>query len=403
MGIRIKILACMVLVLFSMSSVFALGVTPGRTTINFEPGLDRTYTFKIVNSEGKDVNLGLYIKGDDEIINYIKLKDSFVRLSSNDLQAEASFTVNFPKTLTPGHHNLEIVIGEVFNDDIGSSRASVGAVAAVSTQIRVFVPYPGKYIEAALNVLGNGSEEILFTVPVINRGQNDISRIGVQVDIYSDLNKKIDTVDAEEVSLSAGTRDEFKIKWDDRDVLPGKYKAVATIIYDEETIRIESNFDLGEKLLEIQGLEVNDFELGEISKFELLVENKWSEPIYNAYSEIMIYDNGGDIMTKFKSADYNVDSFGKKIMVSFWDTEGVAQGRYLSTLVLNYANEITTKEFEVEIGVDSIRIIGIGHVIAGANKEEPVSVVFWLVLVIVLLLAINILWFLFFRRTLNKK
>ena len=50
--------------LFVAGSVCALGITPGRTTVDFQPGLKRDVSFEVVNTG--DVNL----KGDG---NFFKL------------------------------------------------------------------------------------------------------------------------------------------------------------------------------------------------------------------------------------------------------------------------------------------------------------------------------------------
>ena len=67
------------------------------------------------------------------------------------------------------------------------------------------------------------------------------------------------------------------------DVNPGKYLAIATIRYDDQVLTIEKEFNVGQMLLEIKELKVNNFALGEIAKFEALVENRWSEQLEDIY------------------------------------------------------------------------------------------------------------------------
>ena len=71
---EIKNLIVFVLLIFLVGSVSALGITPARTTVDFEPGLRKTVSFSVVNSEGKDMDLIIYPKG--ELNASISLKEN---------------------------------------------------------------------------------------------------------------------------------------------------------------------------------------------------------------------------------------------------------------------------------------------------------------------------------------
>ena len=47
-----------------VSNVSALGVTPARTTVDFEPGLQRSVTFSVINSEKRDVDIVIATQGE---------------------------------------------------------------------------------------------------------------------------------------------------------------------------------------------------------------------------------------------------------------------------------------------------------------------------------------------------
>ena len=64
---RLEVIVVMAFVLalaFMPANAQAIGVTPGRTTIDFEPNLERTVTFRIINNEHKDFRAFVYAEGD---------------------------------------------------------------------------------------------------------------------------------------------------------------------------------------------------------------------------------------------------------------------------------------------------------------------------------------------------
>ena len=114
------IILAILLIVLTLQNVSSIGITPGRTTINFEPGLHREVSFSIIKS--------------------------------------FTYTVDLPQKLSePGLHEIEIVALEM-PKDIKEKGALVGATVAVATQLHVYVPYPNKYLEAELNVVESGED-----------------------------------------------------------------------------------------------------------------------------------------------------------------------------------------------------------------------------------------------------
>src|SRR3989344_3857673 len=175
------------LIIFSgillINGVFALGITPARTTINFAPGLEQDVSFTIVNSEHKDINLVVYAAG--ELNQSVFISESLLEMKANDEAKEIKYKVELPLELKPGLNTAEIVVLEVH-----SGVAGIGGVVGVATQLHVLVPYPGKYAEAELNIISG--EEVTFVIPVFSRGKVDLVSVKVNVDIYNAMGEKID-------------------------------------------------------------------------------------------------------------------------------------------------------------------------------------------------------------------
>ncbi len=399
-----KILIILLMMIAFVPNVLALGITPGRTTIAFEPSLEKTVSFSVVNSDKKDIDLVVFAEG--ELAKYISLSDVSLSLSASEESKTLSYTLSLPAELKPGLNTGEVVVLQLPEKAQGSD-TFIGSTVGVKTQVYVHVPFPGKYAEAELNVIGpDNNGKVIFAMPVTSRGELDLVRVGATIDIFSSLNEKIQTITTNEVSLKSQERKEIIAEWNASDVQPGPYRIVVTLVYDESTLTLEKEFNVGKKILSLEGIEVNDFSLGEIAKFEILVENKWSESIENAYVQMLVYNTEGKVMADFKSQTYNVPALEKTLMVAFWDTEGVKKGTYDSSVFLRYGDSSEQKDLKLEINENEIKIIGAGYIISkGITKEGGLSrsLTITLITVIALLVIINLSWFIFLRkRFLNK-
>ncbi len=386
--------------LFVMPSVFGLGLTPARTTINFEPGLQKQVTFSVVNSELKEMNLLVSVQG--ELAEYVTLGESNIKLLASQDTKEISYSVALPEDLSPGIHTADIMVLQVPNSP-ESDDTYIEATLAVVTQLYVNVPYPGKYAEADLSVFSLDNGNVQFVIPVISRGEFDLTSVKASVDIYTPLNEKVATLNTNEVEILSGKRKEVFAIWDTSNVQPGPYRAVANLIYDEDTMTLEKGFNVGNKKLVIESIEVNDFSLGEIAKFEVLVRNDWSEVVNGVYVQMLIKNSKGELMENLKSPTYDTPPLEKTLMTAFWDTKGVRVGTYDASLLLNYGGVTDEQEIKLEVSENNIRIIGLGNVVSGRGSIFSENrLLTFLVIGVILLILINIGWFLFLRGKLRK-
>ena len=384
-------------ILFLSFNTYALGITPGRTNLDFTPGETVKIDFTVVNSEKKDIDLVVLVQG--ELNQSIALSGVSFHMGADEESKTLSYFVTMLPNLSPGPHQSEVVVVQL-PEKSPIREAYVGSVVGVATIVSIFVPYPGKYAEAELNVIAGTSGETHFVIPVHSRGELDLARVRATVDIFGALNEKIATVNSDEISVKSQERKEVVATWKP-DVPSGTYRAVATLIYDEKTLQLEKQFNVGSPLLELQQIIVNNFILGEIAKFELLVENKWSQPITSAYAQMLVFNDNKEIMADFKSATYDIPALEKAILVTFWDTAGVKEGAYDSSVYLKYGQLSVQKELKLEVSRDNINIIGVGYVISRGDRATSSTTII-LIVVIAVLVLINLLWFLVLRKRLKK-
>ena len=403
----LKKLILLLIAIFLIGNVFALGITPGRTTFKFEPGTEHTVTFTIVNTEKKDMDLVVIIQG--ELNESISISDNSFSMSSEQKSIELEYTFVIPDDLKPGPHSSEIVALQLPSKS-GTSEAYVGAVIGVATQLSVFVPYPGKFIEAGFNIFGPGTDgKITFIIPALSRGELDLIRVSAIIDIYNSLNEKIATLSTNEASIPSGDRRELVAVWTPN-VAPGSYRAIVTIIYDGQTLTIEKDFTVSGSYLKLRGLSVKDFNLGDIAKFDILVENTLDAPMSKAFAQMFVYGNGGSVLGEFQSQTYNIPALGEVNMVAFWDTANVVKGVFDATLILRAGEEQSVQQdlnLLLELSDNEVKVFGVGYVIApaegGSSGLFDNSLVVVLITVIAVLIIINVLWFLVIRKKLVQK
>ncbi len=397
--LNIRFLIILVLMfLLILPNITSLGISPGRVTLDFEPSKDQEFNIFIMNSDNKDMDLKISTEG--ELKDNINLKETFVHLKKGQEKKEFGFSVSLPEELSPGVHEGEVVIVHSGNKE--KERAYVGAELAIALLVKVYVPYPGKYAEAELKITGR--DEKNFIIPIINRGEEKISDANAKITIYNE-DKKIKTLETNKISLEKGERKELKAIWK-----PGKsedeqgiYLAKTEINYDDKKILLEKGFELGELLLDLQQLFVKDFKLGEIAKFNMVVENKWNKKIQDANSVMRIYNQEMKEIASIASPDYDIPEGEQTTMNLYWDTKDVKKDSYNGNVILNYAGKKTQQDFKMDVEQDKIDIRGVGYVISSSEESGEVNIVFFLVLGIVILILGNILWFLYLRNKFKKR
>jgi len=397
MKINYKIGICIVflfLVIYFSENVYSLGVAPARKLIDFEPGYSDEVEIKIINSGAKDTKVFVYAEG--ELAEFVTLENYELVFSSNDEFKTLKYKIKLPNKLDlPGEHLANIYIREV-PLDYASSGSVIGASVAVVHQVVVKVPYPGKYAVIDLNVIGNDPSKVNFVVSVNNLGTQKIVNAKAMIDIYGPTNEKITSVETNLDSIDSNTRRGLSAVWQDSSINPGKYFAKVTLTYDGEVAYLEKIFDVGQMKVDILDINVKDFRLGQIAKFNILVGNDWSETISDVYVELVISETGQEI-GRFKSASETIPALSKGELTAFWDTAGVEEGEYDAKVVLYFNDESIERDLRTVISLNSIKfdLFGGGAVVADTGGLDKSDVI---IIALVVLVLINIGWFIYFKK-----
>jgi len=117
---------------------------------------------------------------------------------------------------------------------------------------------------------------------------------------------------------------------------------------------------------------------------------------------MQVFDDAGGIMAEFKSATYNIEPFSSKLLVAFWDTEGVRAGNYDAKAFINFGQSSIQKELTLDVSDNDIQVIGVGYVIKSAGSKGSSSLINILIIAIIVLVILNLTWFLVLRKRIKK-
>ncbi len=388
------ILMSLVLILVLTPLVFSLGVTPGRNTLDFSPNLERNFSVLVLNTESKSFSVALSVEGD--LADYVQINADKINFLAGETSKQISYSIKLPKGLSPGLHKAEIAITEVPSDS-QKSGVSITTTVSVITQLYVYVLYPGKYLEGRGDIVNKGASAV-FYIPVISRGEEKINEAYSEIEIYSGQTS-LGKIETNRISIEKGERKELTAEWTGE---PGKYKAVISLIYDGKIETIEKEFNLGLENVDVLGVSVNEFKLGDVAKIKILVQNKDSGEISSAEASMKIYGSENEKVADIKSETYNIPAKSNKEMNVYWDTESLDKGEYGSNLKINYEDKFIEKNLKIDVQEDSMTFRGVGFVIAeGAGGKVNMSSILYIV--IGFLVLVNLGWLVWWMRNRKKK
>jgi hypothetical protein len=386
----------LILVLFVLiRQAAAFGIVPGYKTMVYEPNTVQDVPIKVLNEELQDIKVMIYAEG--ELAPYVEISEPVLELSKGEASRISSYKVKMPAAMgRQGQHETNIVIRTI-PKETKPGETSISASVAVISKLYITVPYSGKYVEARLFVPNfQPDSESSFGVEMNNLGTEDILKAKAIINIYGPTNEKVATVISEEVTLKSKEKKLVIILWKPT-IRQGNYKAVATVIADTFNAMDERPFSIGKLGVGILGITVNNFKLGGIAQFDILLENPWNERVPNVFGEVSVMDKSGTVYTKFKTASVDINPQEKQEIQAYWDTATVAPGAYKLDVALNYLGEKTEKVFDILVSMNEIKTSLVGQVVGVGEKKETniiLTAIYVLTALVIVLIVLNVLMYL---------
>lgn len=359
------------------SSVSAIGITPSSVTVNFEPNKEDFVNFCVINNEGKNMPIRLYVRGD--LAEYVELSADEAVLNPSERLKCFTFHYKLPSDLPGGSYDTRIGASETVPPEIAGG-VGITTLAAVEQLFVVNAPYSGKRVSIFISMQPekpNVFDTVVFTITAKSMGTETATFSGTLY-IYDSKDQEIATLSIPETMISSMAVKFVKVMWDGTEI-GGNYRAVAIINYDGKTAQAEREFVVGETVIKINEIRANDIKQGNIGKIEVDIESFWSETINDIITEITIKDHSsGEIVDTITLDPFSIGAWAKKTLTAYWDTANVPIGTYDLEVKIRYEDNVVQ-------GSDQIKVVG----------EISLSVLIILPIVaIIIVLLFVILWLL---------
>ncbi|MBI2110359.1 hypothetical protein HYT51_01095 [Candidatus Woesearchaeota archaeon] len=353
--------------LFFTKEAIALGVTPGRNIIDFEPGLKQTYDLTIVNNEHENFRALLYLEG--ELKEFVDLSTSEINFTEDEESKTIRYTINFPKDIKePGTHEVKLIISEA--TDLGKEEVyTINVKTEIIHQIHLRVPYPGKYLKNEFFIVEK-ENSVDFLVTLFNLGKEDVNKVKSTFEILTPNGTHVTTLTSAEQPIKKRERRELLTRWENYSA--GSYQIKAIIKYDEKQEVIEQNVSLGNFAIKLLDLFVDDFKLGSIAQFNVLVENVGNEMVNDLYSTLRLGDIDGLRVADLKSASLSISPGERQKLFLYWDTKNVAIGVYEGELALFYGENSAEKQVRTRVSENKIdvEVSGLTGAVIGSTGKK---------------------------------
>lgn len=380
----ITIIIVVITLAICLPNVFSLGMAPAQRDLVYEQN-PQTYTIKIINNDKQDLDVILSVEG--PLKDYVKFESKEVHLSKDEDRKTIGYTVTLPTDLEPGLVQSKIVAEEAIPKlKIGDNYVS--AKLHISSALRVNVPYPDKLVQGQIEVTA-GSDKLDVKATVQNLGLKDIAELETKFDIKEN-EKSVMKQSSPSKNLKRESTENFIASFKTNNVRPGMYSAVATIGYDDKSLQLIKEFEIGKPNIKISELDMPYFVSDAISEFPINVESAWNQDIKEVHPQVYIFQNGKEVFN-FKGPSFDIKPYEKQKLNLFFNTKGLPLGEY--NAVINLAFDKGTSKKEQKISIVTKEDYDTKKTNGGSD-----NLILYLVLTNIVLIVLFVLYFLFGRK-----
>lgn len=377
----------LLLMLILLPTVYGIGIAPAYHEIFFEPGNEMEMSFRVINNERKEMDVMIYSKG--ELSNSIEIP-SKIHIRNDELEKTVDYSLILPLKMAPGENILSIYVVEsnLEDADIDIVKTNLGVVY----KLKVYVPYPGEYLQGMMFIEGTKQGEIVtFTLGLNNLGTEKLNDIKGAILIKDAKGRGVSQIITSTTSLSSNEKGKIIGEW--KSAENGKYVAQAIVSYNEEVLLIEKELEIGEAQITIKDIRVVRFKLGDIARLDILLENSWNEEIKNVQTKTVIFDEASNEISSFDSSPIDIGTQSIKEVPSYWETQEVQPGKYILNIVLDYMDKKKEKSYEIAVDEDSLVFLdsATGNVISSEKKNVSYLPLIILISIILMTFAASII------------
>lgn len=382
----ISLLALFSLVLFTLN-VAALGVTPADVKVDYSPGLKEEINFKVRPSSDREIGAKISIT-DSEISEYITLSKTEMDFTDESEDREFTMTIDIPtneKGLV-GQHAPRIIISGISV----ATGAMLSATAGVKIPIRVYFPYPGKYVDINRFVVHsvNEGEDAIASWTLQSRG-DDIVTVSPEAEFFDSDGNMFFSKELDPMVLMPGQVHTESLTIPTKDKPFGNYFGMLRIEFDGTKKNASDEFVIGTMDAEMTNYGPKELDYNSVNKMDFVFENKWNGEFDDVYGSVKLAGRESKTPTTILEPLRGVS------IRHFVDVTGVEPGNYTGTFKLFFGGNEKDFEFNVTVLTEEETQKKNG------TYEEPFDYTFIMILIVVILLVTGVIIYLSSVR--NKK
>lgn len=331
------------LVVSLASNVLALGVTPGKVNLIFKKDLKTTISFNVLGADDP-AELENYIREiPSGFENTIKLNEI------KKIEDKVTFSVDLDLSkadidkIRPGDNRLVVGVRE-----IAPGEGQFAALVAIQIPIIVFVPVEGIYFDVSLDVKDAlMGEQGQVSATIRNLGKEKITITPTFIILEGNVEKLI--LPSNQITLDINEEKTITQTFDTSDFKEGKYRVKFTARMKDFSVEKVSEFRIGKWELEVASVK-QLYSVNKIEQFVMQVRNKWNDEAKDVEAEVKIQNQTTEIAS-FITPRFNVpasETNQTKEIKQYFDTTGVAIGKYKMNVSLHFNNEIFSHAYDVE-------------------------------------------------------
>jgi hypothetical protein len=238
-------------------------------------------------------------------------------------------------------------------------------------------------------------DDVNFIIPIKNTKGSSINNTYAEISVLDSKNNNVFSAITESISILPNETKELKAVWSQG--VAGDYQLRTLIFLDDESYSFSKTFKVEKKTITFESIVVDEFKLGEVVNFSIVVQNHLDEELENVSAGILILDDSGNVIEEVRSNKESLDPKSLKKLSANWDTENIKAGTYNAKLNVDYGENFLDKDIVLNINEESIEIAGIGYSIA-QQPEESSYTAYIIAFLVVLLILINLSWIILYKR-----
>jgi hypothetical protein len=370
----------------SLNGINALGIVPGERAFVYD-GKDIEYNIRVLNDELKSATYNLEING--ELAKYVTLSKNKLYFTSQKADEVISAKLSIPETdeIPPGEYTIRI---SVKSDE--STSSGVTAYVGVISKLIITIPGNDAYVKIQTFVPNFiKGEQNSFSVDIINKGIKPANNCFAVIDILSSTNSKVISLVSNRINVQGTRIEKFLLPWTPT-VNNGLYTAKTSVICDETSAEDQKSFSIGSPHIKVVNFVSTEFVLGQINRFDLIIESEWGENIDTVYADIELAKEGVPL-TRAKTESTGIRALEKMSLPVYLDTKNMVPGKYSLYVMLHYLDKDVGEIYDVEMSENKFVIDKLSGMVVGGNAPDDDSsggTNALLVLAIIVIVVVNV-------------